>query len=53
MWMMCEGWSHNRGLCPLLFSNGGVGYFMSHMNKNIIVIAVRRYLRFFVFIWED
>ena len=53
IWMMCEGWPHHRGLCPLLFSNGGVGSFTSHMNKIIIVIAVRRYLRVFVFICED
>ena len=25
--MMFEVWSHHRGLCPLLFSNSGVGSF--------------------------
>ena len=27
--VMCEGWPQHRGLRPLLFSNSGVGSFMS------------------------
>ena len=45
--MMFEGWLLYRGLRPLLFSNSGVGSFMSHKNQ-ISVSAVRRNLRFFV-----
>jgi len=52
MWMMCEGWPHQQGLRPLLFSNSGVGSFTSHKNQ-ISVSAVRRDLPFYVHIRED
>ena len=45
--VMCERWPHHQGLCPLHFSNSGVGSFMSHKNQ-ISVSAVRQDLRFFL-----
>ena len=50
--VMCVGWPQYRGLRPLLFSNSGVGSFMSHKNQ-LSVSVVRRDLRFFVLIRED
>ena len=43
---------HYQGLRPLLFSNSSVGSFTSHKNQTS-ERAVRRSLRFFVFIRED
>ena len=37
---------HHRGLCPLLFTNISVGFFMSHRNQNS-ERAMRQHLRFF------
>ena len=50
--VMLVGWPQHSGLCALLFSNSGVGSFMSHKNQ-ISVIAVRRDLQFLVLIQED
>jgi len=44
--VMCEGWPHRRGLCPIHFLNSDVGSFMSHKNQ-MSVSAVRRDLWFF------
>ena len=33
-----KGWSHHRGLRPLLFSNSDVGSFTSHKNKSVKVL---------------
>ena len=33
-----KGWSHHRGLRPLLFSNSDVGSFTSHENKSVKVL---------------
>ena len=41
--VMSEGWPQHRGLCPLLFSNSGVGSFTSH--KNQISVSARPYPR--------
>ena len=43
--VMRVGWPQHRGLCALLFSNSGVGSFMSHKNQ-ISVKAVRQDLQF-------
>ena len=38
-----KGWTHHRGLRPLLFSNSGVGSFTSHKNKSVKVLWDRTY----------
>ena len=45
--VMCEGWPHHWGLCPLHFSNSGVCSFMSHKNQ-MSASAVKWDLRFFL-----
>ena len=50
--VMCEGWPHQRGLCPLVFSNSGVGSFTSHKNQ-ISISAVRQDLQFFVSLTQN
>ena len=32
-------WPHHRGVRPLLFSNSGVGSFMSHKNRSVKVLS--------------
>ena len=44
--------AHRRGLGPQIFTNSSVGSFTSHKNQNS-ERAVRRGLRFFVFVLED
>ena len=38
-----KGWSHHRGLQPLLFSNSGVGSFTSHKNRLVKVLWEETY----------
>ena len=55
-WVTCaqpvKGWSHHKGLRPLVFSNSSVGSFTSHKNQTS-ESAVRRDLQLFVLIRED
>ena len=47
-----KGWSHHKGLRPLVFSDSGVGSFRSQKNQTS-ESAVRRDLQLFVLIRED